>query len=195
MNFFKRYKNFILLIITTIAGISLAFYQPFHEFLLGLQAWGYLGAFIAGMLFVSTFTFATGAVILLVFAEGLNPFLLALVAGAGGVVGDILIFRFIRGDLSKEVSSIFHDIYELFHNKTHLDFGVPYFKRIIKTKYAAWTLPIVGALIVASPFPDELGITLMGISKMKQWEFLLLTFALNSLGVFLIISASTVVKP
>lgn len=53
----------------------------------------------------------------------------------------------------------------------------------------------IGAFIIASPFPDEIGVSLMGISKLKTYQFLLIAFALNILAVFLIISASSFIKP
>jgi len=47
----------------------------------------------------------------------------------------------------------------------------------------------VGALIIISPLPDELGVSLMGISKLKWYRFLLLSFTLNTLGIFFLLSA------
>jgi len=38
---------------------------------------------------------------------------------------------------------------------------------VLYLKYLSWSLPVIGAVIIASPFPDELGISLMGFSKMK----------------------------
>ena len=60
--------------------------------------------------------------------------------------------------------------------------------RILSTPYFAWILPVLGAFIIASPFPDEVGIGLMGIARMKNWQFLLLTFMLNSAGIFFIVT-------
>jgi hypothetical protein len=60
--------------------------------------------------------------------------------------------------------------------------------RIFSTPYFAWILPVLGAFIIASPFPDEIGIGLMGISRMKTWQFLLLAFVLNSTGIFFIVT-------
>ena len=49
--------------------------KGFHSFLLHLGNFGYIGAFIAGILFVSTFTVATSALVLLVLAETLSNIL------------------------------------------------------------------------------------------------------------------------
>jgi uncharacterized membrane protein YdjX (TVP38/TMEM64 family) len=179
-----RYKNFTLLIVSFVFAYFLSEYEPFHSFLLNLGDYGYIGAFIAGILFVSTFTVATGAVILLVLAEKLSPLEIGLIAGLGAVLGDFAIFRFIKDNLVEEAREIYNKI----DSKHHIT-------KILHTKYFGWTLPVVGAVIIASPFPDEIGVSLMGISKMKTYQFLILSFLLNALGIFLIVSASLVIKP
>ncbi len=159
-------------------------YEPSHSFLLNLGDLGYLGAFLAGVLFVSTFTVATGAVILLVLAETLSPIEIGLIAGLGAVVGDFTIFRFIKDSLEKELESIYN----------HVD-GNHHFTKVLHSKYFSWTLPVIGAIIIASPFPDEIGVSLMGISKMKTYQFLFISFVLNVIGIFLVVSASVIIKP
>lgn len=179
-----KYKNLTLFFISLLAAYFLSRFEAFHSFLLSFGELGYLGAFFAGILFVSTFTVATGAVILLILAEKLSPVEIGLVAGLGAVVGDFVIFRFVKDDLAKEIKQI----YNLFDRNHH-------FKKVLHTKYFSWTLPVVGAIIIASPLPDEVGVSLMGISKLKTYQFLLVSFILNAIGIFLVVSASFVIKP
>lgn len=186
MAYFHRwkYQNLIFLAISIIAAIFLSRYEPFHEFLLKLGGFGYIGAFVAGVLFVSTFTVATGAIILLVLAERLSPIEIGIIAGLGAVFGDFVIFRFVKDNLANEVESIYN----------HID-GDHHIRRVFHSKYFSWSVPVIGAIIVASPFPDEIGVSLMGISKMKTYKFLLVSFILNTIGIFLIVSASKIIKP
>lgn len=186
MHYWKswKYKNLTFLFISIIFAFFLGRYEPFHEFLLSLGGFGYAGAFIAGMLLVSTFGFATGAVILLVLAENLNIFELAIIAGAGGVLGDFMLFRFVKDRLVDEIKPI----YDSMDHKHHLE-------KILHTKHFRWMFPVIGALIIASPLPDELGVSLMGISKMKTWKFLTLAFILDFTSVILILLASRIIKP
>lgn len=179
-----RYKNLTLLLISIILAMFLSLYEPFHMFLLNLGALGYLGAFVAGILFVSTFTVATGAIILLVLAERLSPVEIGIIAGLGAVVGDFIIFRFIKNNLAREIRNIYD----------HID-GDHHLQKVFHSKYFSWTLPVIGAIIIATPFPDEIGISLMGISKMKSYQFLAISFILNAVGIFLIVSASAFIKP
>lgn len=178
-----RYKNLTFLFLSLLLALYLFRNETFHSYLLHLGNLGYIGAFIGGVLFVSTFTVATATLILLVLAEGLNPIEIGVIAGAGAVVGDVLIFRFIKDGLTSEVKSLYTRV-----KGRHLT-------KVIHSKYFSWTFPVIGALLIASPLPDEIGISLMGISKMKFYNFLLLSFVLNSVGIFMVITASTVIKP
>ena len=179
-----RYKNLTFLIISLIFAIFVARHEPFHETLLHLGNLGYIGAFVAGALFVSTFTLATGAIILLILAESLSPIEIGLIAGLGAVFGDFVIFRFVKDNLQQEIEII----YDRFDSNHHI-------KKLFHSKYFSWSMPVIGALVIASPFPDEIGVSLMGISKMKTYKFLLVSYALNAIGIFLTISASTFIKP
>ena len=179
-----KYKNLTFLIFSLVLAFFVLRNETLHSFLLHLGNLGYVGAFLAGILFVSTFTVATGAIILLVLAETLSPIEIGLIAGLGAVVGDLAIFRFVKDDLAKEI--------ELIYNQVD---GNHHLKKVFHTKYFSWTLPVVGAAIIASPLPDELGVSLIGISKLKTYQFLLISFTLNAIGIFLVVSASAIIKP
>lgn len=181
-NHFK-YKNLTILGIGLLLAAFLYKFELFHSLLLALGSLGYIGAFFAGMLFVSSFTVATGMVILLVLAEQLIPLEIAVLAGIGAVVGDLFIFHFVKDGLISEIQPIFER------------FGGKHIQTLLHTKYFSWSLPLIGALIIASPLPDEIGVSLMGISKMSTVKFLIVSFMLNSIGIFFIVSASLVLKP
>lgn len=178
-----KYRNITLFVLSLIFAFGISRYEPLHAFLLNLGDLGYIGAFIAGILYISTFTVATGAVILLILAETLSPIEIGIIAGLGAVVGDFTIFRFIKDNLVAEVTPIYNRL------------GGSHVTKTLHTKYFSWTLPVIGAIIIASPFPDEIGVSLMGISKMKTYQFLLVSFILNAIGIFLIVSASLIIKP
>ena len=132
---------------------------------------GYISAFIAGALFVSTFTISLGAVLLLVLAENLPLLELAVVAGLGSLVMDLIMFKFVKNNLIKEIAPIYEDL------------GGSHLTKLLHTKYFSWTLPVIGAIIIISPLPDEIGVTLLGLSKMPTWKFILFAFVLDVLGI------------
>lgn len=173
-----HFKNLTFLAVSIVLVFFLSQVEGFRNFLISLGAFGYFGAFVAGMLFVSTFTVAVGVLILSILAGSLSPIELGLIAGFGAVIGDFMIFSVIKNNLSSELSYLYNKV----DNGNHI-------KHVLFSRYFSWTLPVLGALIIASPFPDELGVSLMGISKMKDYQFIIVSFILNSIGIFLMISA------
>lgn len=173
-----HYKNTALLILSLVVFFIFAEHPIIKKIISTIGDFGYIGAFITGILFVSIFTVAPAATVLFFLADSLNPLLVAIFAGAGAVIGDYLIFRFLRDRVFAEVMPLF------------LKNGGNRLVKLFKTPYFAWSLPLFGAFIIASPFPDEVGIGLLGASKLKNWQFILLTFLLNSIGIFLVIIAA-----
>ena len=182
MNHWK-YKNLSFFVVSLIFALFLSRFEQFHTLLLGLGNLGYIGAFVAGILLVSTFTVTTGAIILLVLAENLSAIELGLVAGLGSVLGDLVIFRFVKDKLLNELIPLYKSL------------GGGHLTKLLHTKYFSWMLPVVGAVIIASPLPDEVGVSLLGIAKMKTHQFILISFILNAAGIFLVVTASNFVKP
>ena len=171
-----KYKNTLLLITSLVVVFYMSNTSIAKDFLTGLGDLGYLGAFLAGMFFVSVFTVAPASIVLFFLAGNLNPVLVAVVAGVGAVIGDYFIFKFLKDRVFEELTPLFNR------------YGGSYFSKLLHTPYFAWLMPFIGALIVASPFPDEIGLGLMGLSKIKIWQFILVTFLLNSVGILIIVS-------
>lgn len=171
-----RYKNTTWLIVSLAVFVWLLGYPAVEQFLQSFSALGYLGAFLAGILFVSVFTVAPAAVILFYVAEGAHPWLVAMFAGLGAMLGDYLIFRFLRDRVFEELSPLWH--------RSRLG---DFISRLFRTPYFAWLVPLLGLIVIASPFPDEVGIGLLGASKIKTWQFFLLTFLLNVAGILAVV--------
>lgn len=171
-----KYRNTALLIFSFVALYFVGDSKAVHHLIAYIGTFGYLGAFISGIFFVSTFTVLPSGVIIFHLAQDLNPLLVAVSAGAGAVVGDYIIFRFLRDNVFEELRPVF------------MKLGGNYVSRMIATPYFTWLAPVIGAIIIASPFPDELGISLMGISQLKNWQFLVVTYILNTLGIFVIVT-------
>lgn len=171
-----KYKNTTLLAISVIALFLLADTAIAHALITQIGSYGYTGAAVTGIFFVSTFTVAPASVVLFHLAQNFNPILIALYAGAGAVIGDLLIFRFLKDGVFEEMRPLLSR------------FRGSYIAALFRTPYFAWVVPVVGAIIIASPFPDEVGIGMMGLSKIQWWQFAILAFVLNSAGIFLIVT-------
>lgn len=171
-----RFKNTFLLIVILVFVFFATGTSFGQQAILNISKLGYIGSFIAGIFFVSTFTVVPAGVVLFKIAKIYNPILVALSAGLGGVIGDYIIFRFLKDYVFEEIKPVFMKI------------GGSHIKRLLGTPYFGWLAPVLGAIIIVSPFPDEIGLGLMGISKLKNWQFLTMSFLLNSLGILLIIT-------
>lgn len=133
-----------------------------------------LGSFVVGIAFASTFTVASAASIFAILAQTHDIFLMAIFGGLGALVGDSLIFKFLRDDLLAD----FEYLEQHFPKKTA--------RRIIHSKMTLWFAPIVAALLIASPLPDEIGILMLAGLRLKYKHFLLISIFLNTLGIFMV---------
>jgi hypothetical protein len=171
-----QYKNTTFLILSLIAFVYFLDKDFVQISIKSVGSLGYIGSFISGLFFVSVFTIAPASAILFEISKILNPYLVALFAGIGAVLGDYIILRILKDRVFEELLPLFRKAKGSFLS---IIFSSPFF---------AWLLPIFGAIVIASPLPDEIGISLMGLSKIKNWQFILVTFLLNSVGIFIVIS-------
>lgn len=170
-----RYKYSIILVLTFIAAFAIARLGIIDEFAAKAQASNQiLYTFITGALYSFSFTAGISVIMfseLSITREMVLP--LALLAAFGGLLADLLIFRFIKDVI----------LHELGTNAKKM------IAKATKTKVAKVGLGVLGAAIIASPFPDEIGLTFMGVSKIAFWELVVLTYILDALGAYVIISA------
>lgn len=146
-----------------------------------LVPFGMFGIFIAGALYTYSFTTSLGALLLITLAPYHPVGLIAVVAGIGATVADFAIFQFVRDDLHKEVKRV--SASKMIRNICSAD-GI-----LCKR----WMRNVMGILIMASPFPDELGIAMMSTTKMKKETFVLLAFIVDIVGIYLLVSAAGVI--
>jgi BASS family bile acid:Na+ symporter len=177
-----KIKNILFLFISLFLTYILSQSPNFHNFIINFgSSFGIISSFFAGMLFASTFTITLGALILI----NLNNFLplipLTISAIIGAVLTDIFIYKFIKHQVTDNVLPIFEKI----NHKSHL-------YKLLHTPYFSWTLSIVGIIVIASPLPDELGVSLLGLSQIKSSRFILITFLSHTVGVTSLLMAARV---
>lgn len=180
--FWKKWKYPYLSAVgvSIVIGIYLLSNPNFKNWLSGLGSLEYLGALLAGILFTSSFTVAISIAIFAILAQNIHPLALGLIGGVGSVVGDLVVFKLVRDHMSEELTLLFGKA------------GTSYVKQVLKSKYISWTLPVIGAFIIASPLPDELGVSLLGISKMSESKFIAISYTFNALGILMIASVAKV---
>jgi len=177
-----RYKGLTLIFISILFAIFLSKYTSFDKFLFETRYIPFIGSFIAGVLYVSSSTAALGILIFSDLSLKISPVEIALLGGLGSAVSDFFLFRFFKDDLLFEITPIYNKL------------GGRYITKLMYHKFFRWSLPIIGAIIIASPLPDEIGISLMGISKIKNKQFAVLSLTLNTCGIFILASVLSLVK-
>jgi hypothetical protein len=182
--FKRRYSHYFFLAFSFILSIIILRDVTFHSYLLHLGGFGFVGAIIAGMFFVSTFTVAPATIVLFILSETHPFWMISIFAGFGATFGDFTIFQIIREN------ELIEDLMDIFRY-----FGGRKVAHVLHSRSLRWTLPFIGALLIASPLPDELGVSIMGISKLKTSKFLVLSYSLNTIGIAILLSMSFFIKP
>ena len=173
---FEKYKNTIVLLASFVALALLSDTAPVHAVVEYFASLHLAGSILAGAFFVSIFTLAPATLVLLELTQQYPVALIALTAGVGAVVGDYAIFRFFKDGVFIELTPLFRK------------FGGRSIEKLLTKPGFTWLSPVLGAIIIASPFPDEVGIALMGISKISGWHFAILTYLLNTAGIYVVLS-------
>ncbi len=138
-----------------------------------------LVSLIAGLFFTSFFTTPPAIAVFASLAGEGNIFLIALIGGLGAVIGDSILFFFVRERIARDAGALMKG---------------PKLKRVLrvlKKRRFRRILPVVGALIIASPLPDEIGLALIGVSTLSRPQFLLLSYCMNTLGILIILILSS----
>lgn len=138
-----------------------------------------LVSFMGGIFFTSAFTSVPATVALVEVSRFTHPFFVALYGTCGALLGDLLIFRFIKMHISADLDYVLRALrWEERYLTLHHHF--------LKLKAWRWFFPLLGALIIASPLPDELGLMILGLAKVRTRSIILLTFTLNFFGILTI---------
>lgn len=131
-----------------------------------------VASFAAGIFFTSVFTIGPASIALANIAKhGAVPEI-AIWGALGAMCGDLLIFFFIRDHFADHLMGALR----------------PSRVRRILTSFhlgfMKWLSPILGALIIASPLPDEFGLALLGLSKIRIALLLPVAFLMNIIGIY-----------
>jgi hypothetical protein len=174
----KKRKQLLWDVLIFTASVSFAIFIVkigiIYKFIGSFYDLQWFGVILAGMFFTSAFTTVPSIVVLGTIAKTTPLLVLVILGGMGAMLGDYIIFSFVKDRVSDDVD------YLLSFPKNRRFFA------IFKTRLFRFFVPFLGALIIASPFPDEIGIAMMGLSKVKKSIFFLLSFIFNGIGIFII---------
>ena len=176
-----QYPKLILLLISVVGAYVLFRAHIFSEVATILNSHGYIAIFIAGFLFAYGFTAPLAVGFFVSLAPQVNIFVAAALAGVGALLSDLLIFKFIRTSFQDEfdklkLTRVFEYIRDLFDN--HLGEKIK--------KYTLWT---IAGFLIASPLPDEFGVSLIsGFTTLDKKVFSIISYLLNTGGILVILA-------
>ena len=172
-----KYPKFLILFVTFLIAYLLFYgrtYEPLSNLLLET---GLVGAFVAGMFFSYGFTAAPATAILLMLGKQQHILAAGLIGGLGALCGDLIIFKFIRFSLANEIKRLSKEKFARYMN------------RKTPSLLKAYLLPIVAGFIIASPLPDEIGVSMLASSRAISIElFSIISYVLNAGGIIIILA-------
>lgn len=185
MKFRIRYPNLTLLAVSILVAILLSYFNVFDQAFGKLGDFGYLGAFIAGILFPITFTSPIAAFAFFYLGEHYNLLWVTGLGALGAVIGDLIIFTFVKDGTLKEIEEIrerhrvAHPIYG--HRERHREL-----MKLFRSKPFHALALFIGGLLVLLPGPDEFGIAIFASYKFDMRKFVPISFILNTGSILLV---------
>lgn len=168
-------RDIVIILISIGVAVVLVKTQVLANLLASTVELEIIGSFVAGIFFTSVLTTAPAIVTLgeLIRLNSILP--VALFGALGAVIGDLVIFWFVRDRFAEHMKEI------VSHRHISKRLSV-LFKRKLFRRLSFF----VGGLLIASPLPDELGIGVLGFSKIKTMWFMPLSFVFHFLGIVFI---------
>ena len=163
-----------VLVLSTLLSVWLLKTDAMGAFVSQAAEFEEISSFISGIFFTSILTTAPAIVALGELGQHIAPWKVALLGGAGAVCGDILIFRFLHSPLSNYI------IRAAFNPRARR------MGAALEKSALWWIVPLLGAIVIASPLPDEIGLLMMGLSGMRLWSFVTLAYVMNAAGIYTI---------
>src|SRR3989344_6444206 len=168
-----RYPKITVFLMAIVVSYFI-FRNPFVIFkIAAINGERYIGVFIAGLFYSFGFTapFATGFFLTIAHSK---PLLFAIFGGLGALLADLFIFHIVRVSFMDEFT-------RLEHTK-----GFRWFERllyrIVPVKLHTLLLLIVAFVFIASPLPDEIGVTLIaGFTSISHRGLAVVSFLANTL--------------
>ena len=167
-------KDLLLLLVSVGVAVFLLVSPSVEQILTVTFEREVLTSFVAGIFFTSVLTVPASIIVLGEIGSVASPWMVAAVGALGSVLGDLALFGFLKSHFN-------HDIEQLLKaRKRWLLFSFSRFRSF------TWMLPFIGGIIIASPLPDELGVALLGVTKLPTKTFIIVSYFSNFLGILLV---------
>lgn len=169
-----RYRYIVLFIFSLIISVFILTSSQIAMFLGQAGDWGYLGAFVTGAFYTYSLSSVPASAVFFEISKGLNPFIAAALGGFGAMLGDLIIFKFIKTDILPEARLLAKDL------------RLPRLRSRKALHLLHKIAPFLAGFIIASPMPDEIGAALFGAIEYDTKKFMIISWCCNSAGLLAI---------
>lgn len=179
---FKYPKLLALVLLSTLAYFIFS-HPSVRVFFDSLESFSYFSVFIAGLLFSFGFTTPFAVAFFVTFRPD-NILLATFVGGAGALLADMTIFKLIKFSFMDEFRRLERTkpMKEIAHLISH--------SYIHRAKN--YVLYFFAGVVIASPLPDELGVSMLaGLTSIRTWSLALVSFTMNCVGIFIMLLIAT----
>lgn len=178
---FLRYPRLLALGASIALGISFFFWEQetpiVHSF---FQTHRYAASFVAGILLVYGLTAAPATAVLV--NIGVEPGSLIvcwLLATSGAVLGDYVIFRYVRFGLTEEITRL---------RKWRIWLFLPHWHTRLPAQIRLAARLAIAGFLIASPLPDEFGVSLLATTqRVSTRMFVIVATLLDAAGIYAIL--------
>lgn len=166
-----RRKIWWLLASYVLVALPFLFLDP-HAVAAFVSPLGLVGIFATGVFYTYGFTSGLATVTAPVLGLIYPAWVVAVVGGLGASIADTSILVFLREKMCREIREVGNSRVFRFLSRVPI-LGHP------------WTRSALGILVLASPFPDEIGVALVASNRvLSAGTFWLLSFSANTLGLY-----------
>jgi uncharacterized membrane protein YdjX (TVP38/TMEM64 family) len=174
-----KYPKLFLLTLMIILSYFIFSNRAISGWIESLSDFGYLGTFLGGIFIAFGFTAPIG-IGLLIKLNISNIFLGAIIGGAGAMFSDIIIFKTIKFSFMNEFEQL-----EKTHVIQRIKCLVMNNKNILIKHYLLY---IFAGIIIATPLPDELGVSMLaGLTTIKPLKFMIISFLLHAAAILILL--------
>ncbi|HDN90960.1 MAG TPA: hypothetical protein ENG56_01210 [Candidatus Aenigmarchaeota archaeon] len=171
-----------------IIAIQLVSNEIFRNWILHLfELSPFIGSFLSGAFYATFITVPIGTVMLFLLARSINPFFVIFVGALGACLTNLLFFEFFQISIIPEIKLLGKELGQRNPRIFKLWKSLKIAEKLKEPLFVQKVAPLISALIILSPIPDEIGIFLLSASKYEIKKFVPCSFILNTIGISLIV--------
>lgn len=180
-----RYPKFFVLILTFVLTYLVFVGRDYSIFSSAIVSLGYFGVFIAGIFYAYGFTAAPATAVLLSISGHNDIVFAALIGGLGALIGDLMIFLFIRYSFGDEIKRL---------SRTRLFRAVKDEEKKIFGSFRKHIAAAFAGFFIASPLPTEIGVAMLAsLSRISVANFAVIAYMLHMLGILVILTVGSII--